>query len=328
MSAFSLKRRRLLQASALVPAASSNDARADWPERPIRIVVPFAPGAGTDSMGRLLAQKLADTLSSPCIVENRSGAAGAIGTQHVAQSPADGHTLLLIAAPFTTVAAVLNRPPYDPIRDFTPISLIAQGPLLWAARRDLPVNSLGDLMAMARQRPGELNYGSAGTGGINHLALELLKARAGVHITHVAYRGVAPAALDMIAGHIDLITGTIPALAPFARDGRIKPLAVSSTARCAALPDIPGMRESGFGDIEVLNYFGLVAPAATPALPIGRLNRALEQALALPEISLRFRSDALEIARLGPSALAAFLAADHARWRQLADQQGLRTDAL
>lgn len=328
MSAFSRTRRRLLQAGALVAATGASSARADWPARPIRIIVPFAPGAGTDALGRLLAQKLGEALASPCLVENRSGATGAIGTQHVAQSPPDGHTLLLIASPFTTVPAVLNRPSHDPVRDFTPISLIAQGPLLWAARRDLPVRSLGELVAMARQRPGALNYGSAGAGGINHLALELLKAHAGVHITHIAYRGVAPAALDMIAGHIDLITGTIPALLPFIRDGLVKALAVSSRARCAALPEIAGMLESGFGDVEVLNYFGLVAPAATPARPIERLNRALEHVMGQAEIIERFRADALEIAPLGPGPLAAFLAADHVRWRQLADRQGLRTDAL
>ena len=156
----------------------------------------------------------------------------------------------------------------------------------------------------------------------------MLKASAGVHITHIAYRGVAPATLDMIAGHVDLVSGTIPALLPFVREGRIRALAVSSANRSLELPDVPGMRESGFDDFDVLNYFGLVAPAGTPAFIVARINQTLAQAMKHPELASRFRTDALEPATPGPEALATFIRADYDRWRAVADRQGLRTDSL
>ena len=319
-------RRQLLTLGAL--ALTPWAAHANWPQRPVRIVVPFAPGAGTDAMGRLLAQKLGELLGASFVVENRAGASGAIGTQHVAQSAPDGHTLLLIAAPFTTVAAVLPQAGYDPVRGFAPISMVAQGPLLWACNKDLPVANLRELIDHARSRPGRLNYGSAGAGGINHLALEGLKSRTGVFITHIPYRGIAPATLDLVAGQLDLITGTIPALAPFVRDGRIKALAVSTPKRTPALPDVPGMSEAGLADFSVNNYFGLVAPRGTPQAVIDRINEALPRLLAAPDVQARFRADALEPASLGATALGQFLAQDFGSWQKVVAAQGIKLDSV
>ena len=303
-------------------------AHAAWPQRPVRIVVPFAPGAGTDAMGRLLAQKLGEQLGASFVVENRAGASGAIGTQHVAQSPPDGHTLLLIAAPFTTVAAVLPQAGYDPVRGFAPISMVAQGPLLWACQKDLPVANLRELIDHARSRPGRLNYGSAGAGGINHLALEGLKARTGVFITHIPYRGIAPATQDLLAGQLDLITGTVPALAPFVRDGRIKALAVTTGRRTPALPDVPSMNESGLAGFDVNNYFGLVAPRGTPQAVADRINEVLPRVLALPDVQARFKADALEPATLGAAAQASFLAQDFGSWQKVVATQGIKVDSV
>lgn len=303
-------------------------AHAAWPQRPVRIVVPFAPGAGTDAMGRLLAQKLGEQLGASFVVENRAGASGAIGTQHVAQSAPDGHTLLLIAAPFTTVAAVLPQAGYDPVRGFAPISMVAQGPLLWACQKDLPVANLRELIDYARSRPGRLNYGSAGAGGINHLALEGLKARTGVFITHIPYRGIAPATQDLLAGQLDLITGTIPALAPFVRDGRIKALAVTTGRRTPALPDVPSMNESGLAGFDVNNYFGLVAPRGTPQAVADRINEILPRVLALPDVQARFKTDALEPATLGAAAQASFLAQDFGSWQKVVAAQGIKVDSV
>ena len=303
-------------------------AHAAWPQRPVRIVVPFAPGAGTDAMGRLLAQKLGEQLGTSFVVENRAGASGAIGTQHVAQSAPDGHTLLLIAAPFTTVAAVLPQAGYDPVRGFAPISMVAQGPLLWACQKDLPVANLRELIDYARSRPGRLNYGSAGAGGINHLALEGLKARTGVFITHIPYRGIAPATQDLLAGQLDLITGTSPALAPFVRDGRIKALAVTTGRRTPALPDVPSMNESGLAGFDVNNYFGLVAPRGTPQAVADRINEVLPRVLALPDVQARFKTDALEPATLGAAAQANFLAQDFGSWQKVVAAQGIKVDSV
>jgi tripartite-type tricarboxylate transporter receptor subunit TctC len=321
-----LNRRQVLSltAATLLPLA----AHASWPQRPVRIVVPFAPGAGTDAMGRLLAQKLGEVLGASFVVENRPGASGAIGAQHVAQSAPDGYSLLLIAAPFTTVAAVLPQAGYDPVHGFTPVSMVAQGPLLWACKKDLPVSNLRELVEYARSRPGQLNYGSAGAGGINHLVLESLKARTGLSIAHIPYRGIAPATLEMVAGQLDLVTGTIPALAPFVRDGRIKALAVTTSRRTPALPDVPSMAELGFAGFDVSNYFGLVAPRGTPAEVTDRINAALPRVLAMPDVQARFKTDALEPAALGAAALTGFLNQDFSDWQKVVASQGIKVDSV
>ncbi len=294
-----------------------------FPDRPVKIVVPFAPGAGTDAMGRLIAQKLGEVLSASFVVENRTGASGAIGTQYVAQQAADGYTLLLVASPFTTVAASLTTAGYDPIKSFTPVGMIASGPLVWAANNQLPANTMQELVALARQKPGVLNYGSAGAGGVNHLVLELLKAKTGTFITHIPYRGVAPAAIDMVAGEVQLVTGTIPALLPLIKDKRIKPLAVTSAKRSPALPDVPSMSEAGFKGFDVLNFFALAAPAGTPAAIIEKLNTALNKVVAMPEVLARFKSDAVDAMPGTPAAQAKFIDADYQAWRDVVRTQKL-----
>ena len=299
---------------------------AAYPERPVRIIVPFAPGAGTDAMARLVAQKMGEVMNATFVVENRAGASGAIGTQYVAQSPADGYTLLLAASPFTTVAASLSSANYDPLRQFTPVGMVASGPLVWAANPQLPVSNMKELVTLARQKPGALNYGSAGAGGVNHLVLELLKARTGTFITHIPYRGVAPATMDMIGGQIQLITGTIPALLPFIRNGSIKPLAVTSAKRSSALPDVPSMTEAGLPGIDVVNYFALMAPTGTPAPIVNALNAAINKLVTLPEVVARFKIDAVEAAPGSPALLGYFIEADYRAWRNVVKTQNLKIE--
>ena len=297
-----------------------------YPDRPVKLVVPFAPGAGTDAMGRLVAQKLGDLLGASFVVENRAGASGAIGTQFVAQAAPDGYTLLLVASPFTTVAASLPNANYDPLTQFTPVGMIASGPLVWATSTRLAANTMGELLALARQKPGTLNYGSAGAGGVNHLVLELLKARTGTFITHIPYRGVAPATMDMIGGQIDLVTGTIPALLPFIKDGRVKPLAVTSARRSPALPDVPSMSESGLPGFDVMNFFALAAPKGTPAAVIDKLNTALNKVVLLPDVVSRFKTDAVEAKPGTPAQLGQFLEADYLAWRKVVKSQNLQIE--
>ena len=299
---------------------------ADYPDRAVKIVVPFAPGAGTDAMGRLIAQKLGEVMNATFVVENRTGASGAIGTQFVAQAPADGYTLLLVASPFTTVAASLPTAGYDPLRQFAPVGMIASGPLVWATSTAVPVRDMKELVALARQKPGALNYGSAGSGGVNHLVLELLKSRTGTYITHIPYRGIAPATMDMIGGQIQLVTGTIPALLPFIKDGRVKALAVTSAKRSPALPDVPSMAESGLSGFDVLNYFAIAAPAGTPAPVIAALNATLNKVLQLPDVVARFKADAVEAAPGSPAQLGKFIEADYAAWRKVVEVQNVKVD--
>ncbi len=300
----------------------------NYPERTVRIVVPFAPGAGTDAMGRLMANKLSDLMQASFVVDNKTGASGAIGAQAVAQSPADGHTLLLAAAPFTTVPAALSTAGYDPLKDFAPVGMFATGPLVWVVGSQVPVNSMQELLALARQRPGVLNYGSAGVGGVNHLVLEMFKARTGTFITHIPYRGISPAVADTLGGQIQLLTGTIPALLPMIREGRLKALAVTSARRSAALPQVPSMAEVGLPDFDVLNYFALVAPRGTPAPAVQALNAALGRAAKLPDVQTRLTSDALEAATDTPEQLARFLSRDFAAWKAVVQQQNLRIDSV
>jgi tripartite-type tricarboxylate transporter receptor subunit TctC len=295
-----------------------------------KIIVPFAPGAGTDAVGRLVAQKLAEVLGTSVVVDNRTGAGGAIGAKFVADSAPDGQTLLLAAAPFTTVPAALPNAGYDPIRQFAPVGMIASGPLVWAVNKDLPVSNLREFVQLAKSKPGFYNYGSAGAGGINHLVLEMLKNRAGIYVTHIPYRGIAPATMDMIGGQIHMVTGTVPALNPFIKDGRVKALAVTASKRSGALPDVPSMAESAFTNFDVLNYFGLMAPKATPAPIIERLNAALGKVVQLPDVRARFASDALEPATAvnGSAAqLANFIEKDFSGWRQVVVAQNLKIDA-
>jgi len=299
---------------------------ASFPDKPVKIVVPFAPGAGTDAMGRLMAQKLGDVLGVSFVVENRTGASGAIGTQYVAQQPADGYTLLLVASPFTTVAASLPNAGYDPLKGFAPVGMIASGPLVWATNYQTGINTMQELVAYAKQKPGVLNYGSAGAGGVNHLVLELLKSKTGTFITHIPYRGVAPAAMDMVSGQVQLVTGTIPALLPLVKDGRIKPLAVTSAKRSSAMPEVPSMAEAGFKGFDVLNYFALAAPAGTPAAVIDKLNAALNKVVLLPEVQARFKLDAVEATPGTPMAQAKFIESDYRAWREVVQTQNLKIE--
>jgi tripartite-type tricarboxylate transporter receptor subunit TctC len=295
-----------------------------------RIIVPFAPGAGTDAVGRLVALKMSDVLGAQVIVENKTGAGGAIGAKFVADAAPDGHTLLLAAAPFTTVPAALPNAGYDPVRQFAPVGMIASGPLVWAVSKDLPVTNMREFVQLAKSKPGYFNYGSAGAGGINHLVLEMLKNRAGIFVTHIPYRGIAPATMDMMGGQIHMLTGTVPALNPFIKDGRVRALAVTASRRSSALPDVPSMEESGFAGFDVLNYFGLVAPQATPTSAIERLNAALSKVVQLQEVRTRFSNDALEPvthANSSPAQLAQFIAKDFSGWRQVVVAQGLKIES-
>ena len=318
----------LTAGSAIGAAAPLLHAQSAWPSKPVRFVVPFAPGGTSEIVARSVAAELSKQLGQNVYVENKPGGAGVTAMSEVAKAAPDGHTLLLAAAPFTTVPAALPGAGYDPIAGFTPVGMFAHGPLVWAASKDLPANTLSEVVALARSQPGRLNYGSAGVGGINHLVLESLKAHTGTFITHIPYRGIAPATVDTLSGQIQLLTGTIPALAPYIRDGRLKALAVTSQGRSPALPQVPGMQESGFADVNVLNYFALVAPKGTPDAVVQQINAALAQVVAMPDVKERLAKDALEPATGTPAQLAQFLLKDVDGWKRVVERQKLKIDAF
>jgi len=299
---------------------------ASYPEKPIHIVVPFPAGAGTDAVARVVAQKLGESMPVPVIVDNRPGASGAIGAGEVARAEPDGYTLLFVASPFTTVAAVSVSAGYDPGRSFVPIAPIAVGPLAFVVGNDVPATTMREFVALARARPGKLNYGSAGTGSVNHLALELLKARAGIDIVHVPYKGIAPATIDLLSGQIQCLTASIPAALPYVAQNRVRVLAVTGPTRSALLPDVPTWSESGIPDADVINYWGIVAPAGTPRAIVFRLNAEVARVLEQPDVKDRLEREGSELVVGSPDRLRAIVDADLARWRKLVAETGMRLD--
>ncbi len=281
-----------------------------------RIVCPFAPGAGSDAMARFIGAELAKALGRPFVVENRTGAGGAVGADLVAKAAPDGQTLLFIASPFTTVAAAGGQPAYDPTH-FAPVAIMGSGPLLFASHPTLPGNDLRETIAHIKTHPGKYNYGTAGNGSINHLVVELLKQRTGTAIVHIPYRGIAFATADLLAGQIQFMTGSVPALMPLIKEGKIKALALTTRSRAASVPGVPGMEELGFDDFDVRNYWGLMAPPGTPAAVTGEMNAAINRLVVQPDVSARLRQDATEPSPMDGQGVAAFLAADLNRWKNL-----------
>ncbi len=297
-----------------------------YPTKPIRLIVPFPPGAGTDSVARLVAQKLGDALGTSIVVDNRTGAGGAIGAAEAAKAAPDGYTLLFVAGPFTTVAAASRSPGYDPIRQFTPVAPIAAGPLAFVINADVPAGTMREFIALAKAKPGTLNYGSAGTGSINHLALELLKLRTGVDIVHVPYKGIAPATQDLLAGQIQAITASIPATLPQLAQNRVKVIAVTGPKRVALMPGVPSWQEEGVADASVINYWGVVAPAGTPPEIVTRLNAETQKVLAQPDVRARLDAEGAEIIAGPPERLGALIQSDLDRWKKLIADAKLQLD--
>jgi tripartite-type tricarboxylate transporter receptor subunit TctC len=315
-------------ASALIaglPYATSAQAPA-YPSKPIRLIVPFPPGAGTDSVARLVAQRLGDALGTTVVADNRTGAGGAIGAAEAAKAVPDGYTLLFVAGPFTTVAAASRTPGYDPIRQFTPVAPIATGPLAFVINAEVPAGTMREFIALAKAKPGTLNYGSAGTGSINHLALELLKLRTGVDIVHVPYKGIAPATQDLLAGQIQAITASIPATLPQLQQNRVKVIAVTGTKRVALLPNVPSWQEEGVADASVINYWGIVAPAGTPSEIVTQLNAETQKVLAQPDVRARLDAEGAEIIAGPPDRLGALIQSDLDRWKKLIADAKLQLD--
>ena len=314
--AMSYFRPLLLLLAALIQAPFAL-AQESYPSKPIRIIVPFTPGAGTDTVARLVAQKLAETMKATVVVENRTGAGGAIGAAEVAGAAPDGYTLLFVASPFTTVAAAAKNPGYDPVRQFVPVAPIAVGPLAFVVGKDVPANSMREFVALAKSMPGKLNYGSAGAGSVNHLALELMNARAGIVVVHVPYRGIADATKDLLGGSIQAITASIPATLPLVAENRVKVLAVTGAKRIAQMPDVPSWQEEGVPNANVINYWGIVAPVGTPPAIVARLNAEMQKVLAQPDVRARLEREGAELVPGAPDQLGALIENDLAHWKKL-----------
>ena len=296
-----------------------------YPNRPIHIVAPFPAGGGYDFLSRLLAPEMTRTFGQPVIVENKSGANGNIGTEAVAKSAPDGYTLLMGGNSPLALNVALYALPYDPVKDFAPISRVATQPNLLAAHPSVPVKSLAELIDYARANPGKLTYGSAGNGSPQHLAAELLKRMAGIDLVHVPYKGAAPNAQALLAGEISIAFNIILLPLPHVQSGRLTGLALASAKRSPLAPGLPTMTELGY-PIDIDTWYGLVAPAGTPAEIIAKLNTEVVRILSLPELSERTKSQGIELGASTPEEFAAFLRADIARWGKAIRETGIKMD--
>jgi tripartite-type tricarboxylate transporter receptor subunit TctC len=307
----------LLAASLAAGAAPS--AAQPYPAKPIRIVVPFPAGGNADIFARAFAQKLGDAWKQTPVVDNRAGAAGIIGTQFVAKSPADGYTLLFgTTGTHTTNPAVYAKLPYDPVKDFAPVSNFADSPFLLVVHPSVPANTLKGLVTLAKSRPGQLDYASFGTGSSAHLAGEMLRTMAGINIVHVAYKGGPPAVTDLVGGHISLMFNSLPAVLPLVKTDRLRALAVASAKRAPTLPELQTFAEAGLAGFEAGSWYGVLAPAGTPRETITRLHAETVRILALPDIKQKLATEGAEAIGNSPDEFAAQIQRDMVRWAKVA----------
>ena len=298
-----------------------------WPAKTVRIVAPFAPGGTADTLGRIAAAKLTESLGQSFVVENRPGAGGMLGSELVAKSAADGYLLVVSGVASHVIApALVAKPAFDPVRDFTHIALLGGPPAVFAVHPSLPVKDLKAFVALARSRPHELTYGSPGIGTQGHLMAEVFAQRAKIDILHVPYKGAAIAMVDIVAGHIHAISTTLTTASTQIRAGRVRALALSSEKRLADYSGIPTYRELGYRDVVGTVWFSLSGPAGMPADVVDRLNAEVRKILQLPDVRQRLRPDGIEPNALDPKAFTEFMAAEVKRWAPVVRASGARAD--
>jgi len=309
-----------------VPTGAQSNAAADYPSRPVRVVVGLSPGGGTDVQARLIAQKMSENLRRPFVVENRTGAGGTVAYASVAKSPPDGYTLLAVAAGYTITPAFYAKLAYDPVQDLAPISLVVQTPLLLVVHPALPVKNVRDLIALAKAKPGSLDGASAGLGTTPHLALELFSSLAHVKIVHVPYKGSGQAMIDLIAGQVQLGFANVMGALPHVRAGKLRGLAVTSGKRSAALPEIPTIVESGVPGYEASSWHGWLAPAGTPEPIVNKLATELATAIKSRELAERLTDDGGELVGSSPERFRRMLIVEIARWRKVVKEANVRIE--
>ncbi|MGE4240176.1 tripartite tricarboxylate transporter substrate binding protein [Ramlibacter sp.] len=298
---------------------------AGWPNKPIRIIVGYPPGGAVDIAARAIADKLSDSLKQPIVIESKPGASGVIGTDYVAKSAPDGYTLLM-AASTIPIQATLLKLPFDTVRDITQIAMVATTPLVLVVNPKLPVNDVAGLIALAKAQPGKLNYGNPSRGSSNHLATEMFKSMAGLDIVNVPYKGGPQAETDLIGGVVTMMFGAAPSTLPQVKSGRMKALAVSTSARAGVSPDLPTMAESGLPGFDVTNWYGLMGPANMPPAIVQRLNAEVNRALLLPEVRERLQRAALDPAPQTPEQFSTFVRTEIVKWAKVIKDTGTTAD--
>ncbi|MBI3056932.1 MAG: tripartite tricarboxylate transporter substrate binding protein [Betaproteobacteria bacterium] len=297
-----------------------------YPNKPIRMIIGYPPGGGTDIVARLVAQQLADSLGQQVVVDNRSGANTMLAAGLAAKAAADGYTLLFASASLTINPSLYSKVPYDAARDFAPVTLVASTPFVLVVQSSFSARSVRELVTLAKSKPGELMYSSGGSGSTGHLAAELFKSTAGVEIQHIPYKGLAAAITDLLGGRVSLTFASLPSVAPLIKAGRLKALALTTTERLATLPDLPTMAESGFSGYDVNQWFGVLVPAGTPRAIIVKLNTEIRQFLNKPEVKERFSLVGAEPVSNSPEQFGAYIKADLSKWAKVVSMTGARVD--
>ncbi len=320
-----LRRRTVLAAAAAWSTLTASGALAQAPA-PIRLIVPFTPGTGIDLIARQVGPKLAERLGRPVVVDNRAGASGNLGTEAVVRAPADGSTLLVTVNTLVMNRALYPRLGFDPVKDLDPITLTSWGQLLLVASKTSGINTAKELLARARARPGALNYASPGNGTPHHLAMELLKNQARLFITHIPYRGTGPAVTDLLGGQVDVMFLPIHVALQHVKAGNLHALGISSVQPHSLLPEVPPLRTLGLGELQVDMWYGVLAPAGTPAPVVTRLNAELKNILALPEVKTAFETQGMSPAHSTPAEFRSIIDRDAQRWAQVIKDQGIKSD--
>jgi tripartite-type tricarboxylate transporter receptor subunit TctC len=306
-------------ALALAAAATGAAFAADYPTKPIQIVVPYSPGGGADSVARIVAKRVSENVGQAIVIENKGGAGAILGTDQVAKAEPDGYTLLLgQSGPISINPAVYKSLPYDPVKDFAPITMTTAYPYVLVVNAELPARTLQEFVALARSKPDALNYGSTGVGAANHLVAELFNSKAGLKMTHVPYRGTALAVGDLVAGQLTMVFGDPISVLPHIKSGKLRALAVTSLERSSVAPEVPTVAESGYPGFEALAWHGILAPARTPPAVIRKLNAEIAKALADPATKALLVNQAMQTVGNRPEEFAAFLQKDIAIWKGVA----------
>ena len=315
-----------LCAVALAMLAVSTASAQTYPSRPIKIVVPYPPGGFNDTLGRTLAAKFTEAWGQPAVVENKPGGNTLIGGEFAAKSPADGYTLLVVAFPFSVVPSLFKTMPYDTAKDFAPVILAASSANLLVVNTALPVKSVGELLALAKSKPGSLSYASTGNGSSNHISMELFKSLAGVDIVHIPYKGSAPAVTDLLGGQVQLMFDNTPNVLPHVKSGRLRALGSSGAKRDALTPDVPTVSEAGVPGYELTVWFGLVAPAGTPKEIVQKLNAEVMKILAMPDVRERFLAQGVEPQGSTPEQFAEHIKTQMSKWAKVVKDAGVKAE--
>jgi tripartite-type tricarboxylate transporter receptor subunit TctC len=317
---------RILAALALALVSAAALAQDGWPSRPVRVVIPFAPGGGTDVVGRILAAKLTERLGQGFFVENRPAGSGIIGADFVAKAPADGYTLLFAFSSLSSSAKLYAKLPYDPMADFAPVVLATTSPLVLFLHPSVPARDVAEFIAYAKANPGKLNYGSSGLGSSPHLATELLMSLTGIRMVHVPYKGIAPAIAGQLANDVQLSFTPIAVGMPHARAGKLHALATGGLQRSAVIPEVPTLNESGVAGFEVVGWWGMLAPAKTPRALVVAANREVRAVLDLPDVRRVLLDQGMEPAAGTPEQFGALIKADMDKWGEIGKRLGVTLD--